>query len=81
MMKKVIIIVYLERGNMKTAKKTVRELRKERHINRLYMCDRLGIKPNTLSRKEDGSRKFTNRELMAICDILGVAPHEVEELN
>lgn len=61
--------------------KTVRELRKEKHVTRMYICDRLGIKPNTLSQKENGSRKFTNCELMAICDILEVAPHEVKELN
>lgn len=61
-------------------KKTIREIRKEKHVSRMYICDRLGIKPNTLSQKESGLRKFTNKEISAICDILEVTPHDVADL-
>lgn len=59
---------------------TLRELRKQNRMSRVYVEYKTGIKPNTLSVKENGSRAWTIEEFTALCDLYGVKqPTEVED--
>jgi transcriptional regulator with XRE-family HTH domain len=61
-------------------RKSLRDIRKERHMSRAYVCDRLGITTNALSRKESGSRKFTLIEYGKLLDLYEVDSSEVLEV-
>lgn len=49
-------------------------------MSRAYVCDRLGITTNALSRKESGSRKFTLIEYGKLLDLYEVDSSEVLEV-
>lgn len=48
-------------------------------MSRAFVCDRLHITPNALSRKEGGSRKFNVIEFGILLDLYEVNPSEVLE--
>lgn len=61
-------------------RRSLKEIRKSKHMSRMYVCDRLHITPNALSRKESGSRKFTLVEFGILMDLYEVEPSEVLEV-
>lgn len=60
-------------------RRSLKEIRKSKHMSRMFVCDRLHITPNALSRKESGSRKFTVVEFSLLLDLYEVSPSEVLE--
>lgn len=61
-------------------RRSLRDIRKSRHMSRAFVCDRLHITENALSRKESGSRKFTLVEFGKLLDLYEVEPSEVLEI-
>lgn len=61
--------------------KTAREIRKERFMSRKFVCQKLGIKPNSLSKKESGLRKFTLQEALLLSNLYQVAPTDVADFT
>ena len=58
----------------------LREIRKAKKMTRVYVYAQTGIKPNTLSRKENGSRPWTIHEFQSLCDLYGILkPLEVDD--
>lgn len=58
----------------------LREARKKKKMTRLFVQMETGIKPNTLSRKEHGSRGWTIDEFQMLCDLYGIAdPTELDD--
>lgn len=60
-------------------RRSLRDIRKSKHMSRAFVCDRLHITPNALSRKEGGSRKFNVIEFGILLDLYEVNPSEVLE--
>jgi transcriptional regulator with XRE-family HTH domain len=61
---------------------TLREVRRRANMTQTELAKRLGIEQSAISRIERGeTRSPSHRLVMAICRVLGVDPHEIDEFQ
>lgn len=60
-------------------KKKLKEIRKEQGLTVAYVADAIGMKPNTLGKKENGQRRFTITEAQALCKLYKVNMKDIAE--
>ena len=50
----------------------LREIRKSKFLTRKFVASKLGIQPNTLSKKESGLRAWTIQEIEKQCELYDI---------
>lgn len=60
-------------------KKKLKEIRIEQGLKANYVAEAIGMKPATLSRKENGLRRFTITEAQALCKLYKVNMKDIAE--
>lgn len=57
----------------------LREIIEGRGIKQSYICERIGMTADALSRILNGTRKITGEELLSLCDLLEIDPRVLRQ--
>lgn len=57
----------------------LKEIIENRGIKQSYICEKIDMTPDALSRILNGTRKITGEELLKLCDLLDIDPRSLRQ--
>lgn len=74
-----VICKLQKRGENMELNLQLKEIIESRGIKQSYICEKIGMTPDALSRILNSTRKITGEELLNLCDLLNIDPRSLRQ--